>query len=67
MSDTNLSTLLSDLREAGLKPEDICKKIGHRVSKRTIYRWLSQESAPKQKAHIEAIEKLHKRTMQKNT
>ena len=67
MSNINLQELLSDLREAGLKPEDICKRIGHRVSKRTIYRWLSKESEPKQKAHIEALQKLHKRVLTKNT
>ena len=58
--------LLSDLKECGLKPEEICKGFGNRISVRTYYRWLNGEVGQKQQKHVDALRKYHKRMMVKN-
>lgn len=57
-SDNELQTIITSLIECGLTPSEIAKRSGNRVSRRTIYRWMSGECAPKQQHNIEVLKRL---------
>ena len=69
-SDSEPSTaagLVRALMDAGLTPDDIAKRSGNRVSRRTIYRWIKGDvSNPKQEQNLKALKRLLKRVARKN-
>ena len=59
--------LVKALVAAGLTPEEIAKRSGNRVSRRTIYRWIKGDVAnPKQEQNLKALRRLLKRVERKN-
>ena len=65
-TETSVQGMLSDLKDCGLSPAQICKGFGDRISVRTYYRWLNGEVGQKQQKHVDALRKYHKRIMSKN-
>ena len=64
---TTATSLVKALMGMGLTPDDIARRSGNRVSRRTIYRWLKGEVAnPKQEQNIKALKRLLKRVERKN-
>ena len=59
--------LVQALLDVGLTPDEIAKRSGNRVSRRTIYRWLKGEvGTPKQEQNLKALKRLLKRVERKN-
>jgi IS30 family transposase len=57
-SSNRVQELVRALTAKGLKPEQIAAEMEHRVSARTIYRWLKGEHHPQQNADVMALEKV---------
>ena len=51
-------SLVLQLVEAGLNPREIARRSGHRVSERTIIRWLQGTSVPKQSKNLDSLKRL---------
>lgn len=65
-SPKTASALVKALLGRGLTPDDIARRSGNRVSRRTIYRWLKGEVAnPKQEQNLKALKRLLKRVERK--
>jgi hypothetical protein len=46
------------LIQNGMTPHDICERMDHRVSSRTVYRWAKGDCSPQNRRDREVLEKL---------
>lgn len=57
--DTQVRRMLLDLLNLDMSPKDISEAMDGRVSPRTIYRWVKNDSSPQNERDLRVLARIH--------